>query len=186
MGTDRLEINGEKSWCGWFYHKYYNQKLELLELVSDLNDTQLIMEIVNGVPQVWLLYLNVSRLVITQDLQAILKFHADTLVWINTNDLAKGVHALKGGCSQPQIQVTLVVRSSDHSRKPRQGLLIPILQRNPLGRIITPTSSKGTIQSNPKTFLRNALVVTVATLCIMITITLSRTLMRELKQMLNW
>jgi hypothetical protein len=32
--------------------KYYNQNLEHLELVSDLNDTQLIMEIVNGMPQV--------------------------------------------------------------------------------------------------------------------------------------
>jgi hypothetical protein len=62
----------------------------------------------------------------------------------------------------PQIQVTLVARSSNHSRKPRLGPLTPISQSNPLRRIIAPINSKRTTQLNPKTFQRNTLVVIAA------------------------
>jgi hypothetical protein len=51
-----MKLKAQRMWYQQSGHnselptKYYNQKLELLELVSDLNGVQLIMEIVNGMP----------------------------------------------------------------------------------------------------------------------------------------
>jgi len=109
---------------------YFIRKLELLQLVFDLNDAETIMEIMNGVPREWLPYIDTQRMQTVQELQNAIKYHEDTLIRITSNDFDRRLKALEGSSNRSSrfkgktytAETNFVRRKS--TRKPFKGKLI--------------------------------------------------------------
>lgn len=65
---------------------YFHRKLELLQLAHGMDDSQLIMEIMNGAPAYWFQIMDTSRMRDVGDLQTLIQYHEDRLRRTNTEE----------------------------------------------------------------------------------------------------
>jgi len=59
---------------------YFHRKLRLMRLLFEFNDSELIMEIMNGAPKFWTTIIDTSRVTTIADLQYIIKYHEESLI----------------------------------------------------------------------------------------------------------
>ena len=70
----------ERGCSGETPSEYYVRKTELLMYVLKLNDSKLIMEIMNGAPSFWHTVIDTHRCATAMDFQTAIKYHEESLL----------------------------------------------------------------------------------------------------------
>jgi hypothetical protein len=86
---------------------YFSRKLKMLQLLFTFTDEQLILEILEGAPKFWTLYINTSTLQTVGDLQSAIKHHEPDLYSdprVTQHDFEKRLKALEHAKSSKYVR----------------------------------------------------------------------------------